>query len=61
MARTMQRGINQRKQAPHDGQVTGPLSDPEDDIENADNRGEIKPLRPDKRWVRQNTMKEPIE
>lgn len=43
------------------GKPVGPPRDPEDDIEEADNRSEIKPLRPDKAWLRKNRLNEPEE
>ena len=40
------------------GKPIGPPRDPEDDIDKADQAGQIKPLRPDKAWVRKNRVPE---
>jgi hypothetical protein len=58
MARTEKRGKRGRTETTVQPGVTGPPRDPEDDIDAADQQGSIKPLRPDKAWLRKNRVKE---
>lgn len=56
MARSEKRGRRGRANRPSEPMrtVTGPGRDPEDDIREADERGEIRGHRPRKSWIRGN-------
>lgn len=59
MARTEKRGARGRADRRATGEKpVGPGRDPEDDIYDADQRGSIKPHRPDKEWLRKNISEE---
>ena len=55
MARTERRGKRGRSLTKPQGRPAGPPTDPEDDIFDADEKGKIKPLRPNRKWLDDNT------
>ena len=61
MARTEERGKRGRRKAKPAEKPIGPPRDPDEEVAEADEQGQIKPLRPDKAWVRQNRVNEPEE